>query len=83
MGTFAVALDIGDMLGERFQTVEAPVNTGAGYTAVSASVRQQLGVEPHTTVNFVLADRSRIQRTLAGRGSESREAGSHSGSVRG
>ena len=64
MGTFAVRIDVGDPAGERFESVEALVDTGASYSAIPASVLASLGVEPHDRVNFILADGGVIQRDV-------------------
>ncbi len=63
MGTFLVPLEIGDPQGERFETVEALVETGATYTTLPASTLRRLGVLPHKGL-FRLADGSRIERDI-------------------
>src|SRR2546426_7445032 len=55
MGTFRVAIEIGDAAGERWETVEALVDTGATYTTVPAELLRRLGVAPHARDAFVLA----------------------------
>lgn len=64
MGTFLVSLEVGDPQGERFETVEALVDTGATYTTLPASMLRRLGVSPHTRGLFRLADGSRIERDI-------------------
>ena len=64
MGAFLVSLDVGDPQGERFETVEALVDTGATYTTLPASTLRRLGVSPHTRGLFRLADGSRIERDI-------------------
>ena len=64
MGTFRVPIEIGDPRGERYEQVEALVDTGATYTTAPASVLQRLGVTPHDRVPFILADGRRIQRDV-------------------
>ena len=64
MGTFLVSLEVGDPQGERFETVEALVDTGATYTTLPASTLRRLGVSPHTKGLFKLADGSRIERDI-------------------
>jgi predicted aspartyl protease len=59
MGTFSVTVDVGDPGGTRFQPVEALVDTGATYTVLPGSVLRDLGVAPHRTSTFELADGSR------------------------
>jgi predicted aspartyl protease len=59
MGTFSVPLQVGDQAGSRYETVEALVDTGATYTVLPGSVLRELGVQPHRTSIFELADGSR------------------------
>ncbi|MDP2948550.1 MAG: clan AA aspartic protease [Chloroflexota bacterium] len=56
MGTFRVRIEIGDPQGERFEAVEALVDTGASHTALPASVLRELGIEPYERGAFRLAD---------------------------
>jgi len=46
MGTFRVSVEIGDPAGERFEPVEALVDTGAGYTVVPRSILESLRCQP-------------------------------------
>lgn len=62
MGTFSVELQVADPQGRRYQAVEAMVDSGATYTVLPTSVLNGLGVVPHTTRWFGLADGSRIER---------------------
>lgn len=64
MGTFRVTVEIGDPKGERYESVESLVDTGASYTQVSTSVLERLGVIPHTRATFVLANGSRYERPV-------------------
>jgi len=64
MGTFRVAIEIGDPRGERYEQVEALVDTGATYTTAPASILQRLGVTPHDRVTFIMADGRRIERQV-------------------
>ena len=64
MGTFRVAIEIGDAAGERWETVEALVDTGATYTSVSAELLRRLGVTPHARDIFVLADGRRVEHDI-------------------
>jgi clan AA aspartic protease len=54
--TFRVRIEVGDPEGKRFQAVEALVDTGATNTALPSSLLAELGVSPHTTTVFELAD---------------------------
>ena len=56
MGTFNVVIAVGDPAGERFERLDALVDTGATYTVIPAPVLEGLGVERHTRDHFVLAD---------------------------
>ena len=62
MGTFNVQLEIGDPEGERYETVEAMVDSGAAYTFMPQSLLRKLGVQPYRRMAFVLADGTRIER---------------------
>ena len=62
MGTFNVQLEIGDPEGQRYETVEAMVDSGAAYTFLPPSLLRRLGVVPRSMRQFVLADGSRIER---------------------
>ena len=64
MGTFRVAIEIGDPQGQHFERVEALVDTGASYTVAPASLLRRLGVTPHDWVPFILADGRQIERDL-------------------
>ena len=64
MGTFRVAIEIGDPQGERYEQVQALVDTGATYTTAPASLLQGLGVEAHDRVTFIMADGRRIEREV-------------------
>lgn len=65
MGTFRTAIDIGDPLGQRWQAVEALVDTGASYTWVPAGMLAKLGVRPQFRREFVTADNRVIERDMA------------------
>jgi clan AA aspartic protease len=64
MGTFRVEVEIGDAAGERWETIEALVDTGATYTTVSAALLRRLGVTPHARDTFVLADGRHVERDI-------------------
>lgn len=65
MGTFRIAFEIGDPLGQRWQAVEALVDTGASYTWVPAGTLAKLGVRPQFRREFVTADNRVIERDMA------------------
>lgn len=56
MGTFKVEVDVGDPSGRRFERYEALVDTGSTYSVFPANALRRLGVEPHRTSVFQLAD---------------------------
>lgn len=64
MGTFRVTIEIGDPVGERYERVEALVDTGATYTVVPAFTLRRLGVVPHVRDAFLLADGRRVEREI-------------------
>lgn len=65
MGTLSVDLEIGDPEGREFVVVNALVDTGATYTALSESLLQRLGVRPRANRRFRLAD-GRVARLPLG-----------------
>ena len=64
MGTFRVPIEIGDPQGDRFERVEALVDTGASYSVLPASILRQLEVTPLDHVTFILADGLEIEREV-------------------
>jgi predicted aspartyl protease len=67
MGTFRVQIEIGDASGERWETVEVLVDTGATYTTVPAPLLRRIGVTPHIRDVFTLADGRHVEYDI-GRG---------------
>jgi len=65
MGTFHVHLEIGDPAGERWQDVDAVVDTGASYTVIPRPILERLTVTPQDRFPFVLADGTQIERDVA------------------
>ena len=64
MGTFTVTVEIGDPQGQRFEEVEALVDTGAAYTSLPESLLRRLGVLLRSERWFVLADGRRVRRSM-------------------
>jgi len=64
VGTFRVAIEIGDAAGESWETVEALVDTGATYTTVPAALLRRLGVTPYVRDTFVLAGGRRVAHDI-------------------
>jgi clan AA aspartic protease len=56
MGSFRVRIEIGDSQGQRFEALDALVDTGATYTWVPRSVLERLGVRPARQRPFIMAD---------------------------
>ncbi|MGH7321646.1 MAG: aspartyl protease family protein [Candidatus Rokuibacteriota bacterium] len=61
MGTFRVPLEIGDPQGQRWEPVDALVDTGASYTLLPASLLDRLGVPRARRWPFELADGRRLE----------------------
>ena len=61
MGTFRYPVEIGNPSGTQFELVNPMVDTGATYSFMPASMLERLEVEPMETVEFILADGSRIK----------------------
>ena len=55
MGTFHIAISIGDEQGENWRSINALVDTGASTTSAPASILRELGVQPVTTQRFQFA----------------------------
>jgi len=64
MGTFRVTIEIGDPAGQRYEPVEALVDTGATYTTIPAPLLERVGVVPHVRDAFLLADGRRVDRDI-------------------
>jgi clan AA aspartic protease len=66
MGLTFVSVRVGNPAnGHRAEDVRCLVDSGAIYSLVPGEVLQRLGIEPHSTREFVLADGQVIQRRLA------------------
>ena len=64
MGAFSTAIEIGRPDGSLFETVNALVDTGSRMTALPGSLLRRLGVIPHTTYAFELADGREVERDV-------------------
>ena len=62
MGVFQVQLEIGDPQGDRYEPIQALVDSGAAYTIMPASILRRLGIVPHDSRAFQLADGTLIRR---------------------
>ena len=65
MGIFQVELEIGDPNGQRFESVNALVDTGASYTLIPAPLLRELGIVPHAERTLTLADGRRVRMGYA------------------
>src|SRR4030065_1394211 len=65
MVSFRAGIEIGSPQGERYETVDAMVDTGATYTWVPRDVLARLGVQPEFRQQFVTADGRTIERDVA------------------
>src|SRR3989337_869403 len=65
MGTFRASIEIGDARGERYEALEALVDTGSTYTWAPRELLAQLGVVPQSRVEFETADGRVIERDVA------------------
>src|SRR6266705_2127019 len=61
MGSFRVEIEVGDFQGQRFEPLEALVDTGATYTWLPRSVLTGLGLSPIEERIFILADGRQIR----------------------
>ena len=64
MGTFHIAMEVGDAQGLRYEPVQALVDSGATYNILPAPLLRRLGVRPTESGSFILADGRRIQRDM-------------------
>ncbi len=65
MGAFRVPIEIANVQGQRFEAVQALVDTGATYTLVPRAVLQGLGVVPEERWPFTLADGRTVEYDVA------------------
>jgi predicted aspartyl protease len=65
MPAFRVCVEIGDPKGERLESVEALVVTGATYTWLPSSFLRSLGIEPEEQRDFILADGRNVPYGIA------------------
>ncbi len=65
MGAFRVPIEIANVQGQRFEAVEALVDTGATYTMVPRAVLKGLGVVPEERWPFTLADGRTVEYDVA------------------
>lgn len=56
MGNFEVTVEVGDLQGRRFESLDALVDTGASYLVVPRNILESLGVKASEERSFTLAD---------------------------
>ena len=61
MGTFRVRIEVGDPRAERFESVEALVDTGATNTTLPPRMLPYLGVQPYRKSVFERADGTKLE----------------------
>ena len=64
VGTFQVQLEVGGPGRDRFEPVDALVDTGSTYTVLPRALLRELGVSVNSRARFVLADGSEVERDL-------------------
>lgn len=64
MGTVQVRLEVAGPPRDRFEQVDALVNTGSTYTVLPRTMLRELGVSVERRARFVLADGSEVERDL-------------------
>ena len=64
MGTFQVEVGVGDPQGQRYEYVEALVDSGSTYNILPASLLSKLGIEVQGSGTFRLADGRRVRRDM-------------------
>lgn len=64
MGTFHYPIEVGDPQGQRWERLDALVDTGATYTTLPASLLRRLGVQAIERTTFTLADERTVERDL-------------------
>jgi len=64
MGTFRVAIEVGDLQGRRWEALEALVDSGATYTVIPAPILKGLGLEPYDRRPFILADERQVEMEI-------------------
>ena len=64
MTVFRYPIEIGDAAGQRFETVDTWVHTGASYTLVPRAIMEVLGHSPTHYRSFQLADGSVVEMGL-------------------
>ncbi len=61
MGTFSIKIEVGDLAEQRFEEMDALVDTGATATVVPASVLRRIGIQPTKSSTFEYANGEQVQ----------------------
>ena len=61
MGIFTYLFEVGDPQGQRFETVEAMVDTGSTFTVLPSAQLERLGVLIQRRLSFEIADGSELE----------------------
>jgi len=64
MGTFSVEIEVANLNGDRYQPVEALVDTGSSGTAIPENIFRDLGVIPTGQRSFRLAHESLVSHPI-------------------
>lgn len=64
MGVFKQQIEVGSPDGERFESIEALVDTGASYSALPSSLLRRLGITPHRRLSFMIAEAGRVEMDM-------------------
>ena len=64
MGTFRVELEVAGPARDRFEPVEALVDTGSTHTVLPRALLRELGVPVDRRARFVLADGTEVEREV-------------------
>ena len=64
MTTFQVSIEIGDLAGQQFETVQAIVDTGSTFTAAPRELLERLGVRPARRHRFRIASGAVIENDV-------------------
>lgn len=64
MGTFRIEMGVGDSQGQRYEYVEALVDSGSTYNILPASLLRRLNIEVQSSGTFKLTDGRRIEHDM-------------------
>ena len=64
-GTFSITIEIGGLEGQRFEELEALVDTGATTTVVPASIMRGLGITSTSRQTFEYASGAQVELDMA------------------